>query len=339
VTSYGDAGVDLEAAEAIVAGIRTDVTRTWHDGVVGDFGGFAAGIRLPGGFADPVLMMSTDGVGTKAEVARMADRLEGIGWDLVAMCVDDLAAAGACPIAMTDYLAVGRIDVERVARIVASVADACAAAGVALLGGETAEHPGVLAGDAFDLAGAALGVVERGREVDGSAIRPGDAVVGLASPNLRSNGFSLVRATVLSRLGLDDELPNTGRTVVDVVLEPSVLYSPTVQDLLTRCTVHGMAHITGGGLPGNLPRILPAGCDAVIDTAAWAPPAVFGAVAQLGGTPHDEMFRTFNMGVGFVVVVDPSDVATVTSAAGDRGHDAFVIGEVTAGTGRAILSP
>jgi phosphoribosylformylglycinamidine cyclo-ligase len=254
------------------------------------------------------------------------------------MCVDDLAAAGACPIAMTDYLAVGRIDVERVARIVASVADACAAAGVALLGGETAEHPGVLAGDAFDLAGAALGVVERGREVDGSAIRPGDAVVGLASPNLRSNGFSLVRATVLSRLGLDDELPNTGRTVVDVVLEPSVLYSPTVQDLLTRCTVHGMAHITGGGLPGNLPRILPAGCDAVIDTAAWAPPAVFGAVAQLGGTPHDEMFRTFNMGVGMVLVVRSELAGGLLDRLTSAGEIAWRIGAVRTGDRRVSIA-
>ena len=193
MATYRDAGVDLDAADAVLDRIKPAVTRTWHDGVMGGFGGFAAGIRIPAGYRNPVLMMSTDGVGTKAELARQAGRFDGLGWDLVAMCIDDLVAAGARPIAMTDYMAVGRIDVDMVSAIVASVAAACEEAGVALLGGETAEHPGVMEMDAFDLAGAALGVVEADAVIDGSAIRPGDAVIGLESPNLRSNGFSFVR--------------------------------------------------------------------------------------------------------------------------------------------------
>ncbi len=338
MATYRDAGVDLDAADAVVASIGDEVTATWSEQVVGGFGGFAAGIRLPAGYRDPVLMMSTDGVGTKAEVARMADRLDGLGWDLVAMCVDDLVATGARPIAMTDYLAVGRIDVARVGRIVRSVAAACAEAGVALLGGETAEHPGVMEADAFDLAGAALGVVESGREITGAAIRPGDAVIGLASPNLRANGFSLVRKIVLGTLGLDDLLPGTNKPVAEVLLEPSVLYTPAVLALLDAVEVRGMAHITGGGLPGNLPRALPAGCRALIDTDAWVPPAVFAAVQQLGNVPGAEMFRTFNMGIGFVVVVPDAAADEAVAVLEAAGRPAGIIGEIEEGDRTVELS-
>jgi phosphoribosylformylglycinamidine cyclo-ligase len=248
------------------------------------------------------------------------------------MCIDDLVAAGARPIAMTDYLAVGRIDVDAVSTIVTSIAAACEEAGVALLGGETAEHPGVMEADAFDLAGAALGVVEAGREVDGTAIRPGDAIIGIESPNLRSNGFSLVRKVVVDRLGLDDELPGTGRTVAEVLLEPSVLYTPAVLRLLDEVEVHGLAHITGGGLPGNLPRILPERCDAVIDTSTWTPAPVFAAVAELSGAPRDELFRTFNMGIGFAAIV-PADAADdARRVLEGAGRSAQPVGEITAGS-------
>ncbi len=333
MATYRDAGVNRDAADALVDRIRPVVTKTWHEGVVGGFGGFAAGIEIPAGYDDPVLMLTTDGVGTKAALARDAGRLDGLGWDLVAMCVDDLAATGATPIAMTDYLAVGTIDPVREERLVSSIATACAAAGVALLGGETAEHPGVMGAGDFDLAGAALGVVERGREIDGTAIVPGDVVVGVASPNLRSNGFSLVRATLVAALGLDGEVPGTGHSVAEVVAEPSVIYSPFVTGLVVSATVHGLAHITGGGLPTNLGRILPAGCEAHLDATSWECPAVFDAVAATGGVETEEMFRTFNMGIGFVVVTPLSDAATVLRAAGAAAHRAWIIGEVVAGDG------
>lgn len=337
MATYKDAGVDLDAADAVVDAIGPAVTGTWGDSVVGGFGGFAAGIRLPAGSTDPVLMMTTDGVGTKAEVARRSGLVDGLGFDLVAMCIDDLVAAGARPIAMTDYIAVGSIAVDTVNRLVRSIAAACLEAGVALLGGETAEHPGVMEPDAFDLAGAALGVVEAGRQVDGSAIEAGDVIVGVRSPNLRSNGFSLVRRVVLESLALDDVLPGTGDTVAEVLLEPSVVYTPAVLQVLGEVEVNGMAHVTGGGLPGNLPRILPAGCNAVIDTDAWMPPAVFAAIQQLGNVPATEMFRTFNMGIGFVIVAAPSAADAIVSVLDDAGHPAGVIGGVTAGSGQVHL--
>ncbi len=237
-STYRAAGVDLDAADALVDAIRPAVTKTWGPGVIGGFGGFAGGIKLPPGYDEPVLMMSTDGVGTKAEVARRTGMLDGLGWDLVAMCIDDLAAAGATPIAMTDYIATGRLDVARMTRLVTSIAAACGEAGVALVGGETAEHPGTMEPDAFDLAGAAIGIVEHGRQIDGSAIVEGDVVIGIDSPNLRSNGFSLVRKVI------GDDLDATMGGPVSIgerLLEPSVLYTPfanTIQALQP----HGLPH-------------------------------------------------------------------------------------------------
>ncbi|MDH3500832.1 MAG: phosphoribosylformylglycinamidine cyclo-ligase [Acidimicrobiia bacterium] len=336
-TSYRDAGVDLDAADAVVQRIKPAVTGTWHDGVVGGFGGFAAGITIPAGYDNPVLMMSTDGVGTKAEIARRAGKFEGLGWDLVAMCIDDLVAAGARPIAMTDYVAVGQIDIDMVSTIVTSIAAACAEAGVALLGGETAEHPGVMDADAFDVAGAALGVVEHGREIDGSRVRPGNVVIGIESPNLRSNGFSLVRKVVLDSLDLDDELPGTGRAVADVLLEPSLIYTPAVLALINATEVRSAAHVTGGGLPGNVPRVLPDDCDALIDTSTWEPPPVFRAIAELSGGHVDDLYRTFNMGIGFVAIVATDAAQTAINTLAGNGRRARVIGEVVSGTGAAIL--
>ncbi len=333
MTSYRDAGVDLEAADRVVDRIKPAVTKTWHDGVVGGFGGFAAGITIPPGYENPILMMSTDGVGTKAELARQTGKLDGLGWDLVAMCIDDLVAAGARPIAMTDYMAVGRIDVDMVATIVTSIAGACEEAGVALLGGETAEHPGVMEADAFDVAGAALGVVEAGHEIDGSAVAVGDVIIGLESPNLRSNGFSLVRKLISEVDDPASVIP--GGT--DRLLEPSILYTPAVLSLLDAVPVNGLAHITGGGLPGNLPRVLPTGCGAEIDTTTWTPPAVFVSMANLSGAPPAELFRTFNMGIGFVAVVDPSNADLAVATLEAAGRPARPIGSVTAGVGDVEL--
>lgn len=336
MATYREAGVDLFAADRLVDSIASGVTATWSRDVVGSFGGFAAGIRVPAGYRDPVMMLSTDGVGTKAEVARTAERWDGLGADLVAMCADDLAAAGARPVALVDYLAVGRIDPERDRRIIASVAAACEEAGIALLGGETAEHPGVMDPDRFDLAGTALGVVEADGAIDGTDVRPGDAIVALASPNVRSNGFSLLRAAVLSGLSLESPFPDTDRTVAEVLLEPSIVYSPLVTRLVETFAVHGLAHVTGGGIPGNLIRILPEGTRALVDRSSWTPPHVFAVVQQMGGIEVDEMFAVFNMGIGFTVVVAPDEADGVVATATAAGHGAWICGEIQAG-GRAVI--
>jgi len=320
MTSYGEAGVDLEGAERHVAGIADAVTATWASGVVGGFGGFAAGVEIPPGYQRPVLMMSTDGVGTKLELARRADRWDGVGFDLVAMCVDDLAAVGARPLGFVDYLAVGALNIDRDRSIVASVAAACAEAGCPLLGGETAEHPGVMAPDAVDLAGAVMGVVERGGELGPHRVGIGDLVIALRSPNLRSNGFSLIRSV----FGADID------SHLDSMLEPSVIYSPDVMRAIGAGGVHAAAHITGGGLAGNLARALPDGYGAEIDTGTWEPPPIFDVVASQG-VERSEMFATFNMGVGFCLIVDPLQFEPVKTAT--ARHSPTTIGVITSGGG------
>jgi phosphoribosylformylglycinamidine cyclo-ligase len=298
---------------------------------VGGFGGFAAGIQIPAGFENPVLMMSTDGVGTKADLARRAGRLEGLGYDLVAMVADDLAAAGAQPIAMTDYIAVGRLDVDRIETIVESITDACNESDIALLGGETAEHPGVMPQDQFDIAATALGVVEFGEEIDASLVAPGDVIIGVMSPNLRSNGFSLVRSIVAKSLPLDSIFPDTDMPAAEVLLEPSINYSQAVMNLLARVRPHGLAHITGGGLPGNVIRVLPEGSRAVIERSRWEVPHVFGVIQRLGEVPQGDMFRIFNMGVGFTCVVAEEDADATLMAFETSDLKASPIGRIVEG--------
>lgn len=320
MTSYGEAGVDLGGAERHVAAIANAVTATWTAGVIGGFGGFAAGVEIPAGYVRPVLMMSTDGVGTKLELARRADRWDGVGFDLVAMCVDDLAAVGARPLGFVDYLAVGALRLERDRSIVASIAAACSEAGCPLLGGETAEHPGVMPVDAVDLAGAVMGVVEKGEELGPHRVREGDLVIALHSPNLRSNGYSLIRSVFGDDLDLH----------LDRLLEPSVIYSPDVLRAIDGGGVHGAAHITGGGLATNLNRVLPDGLSIAIATDSWETPSIFDLVASRG-VERSEMLATFNMGVGFCLIVDPrqsDEVMTRTSR-----HSPVVIGRVSSGSG------
>ncbi|MBK5266088.1 MAG: phosphoribosylformylglycinamidine cyclo-ligase [Acidimicrobiia bacterium] len=323
--SYKNAGVDVEAADKYVGTIAEAVTSSWGANVVGGFGGFAAGITLPPGFTNPVLMMSTDGVGTKLEIARLMSDYSSVGIDLVAMCVDDLAAVGARAIAFTDYIAVGRLDPSRERTIVESVAQACASIDCALLGGETAEHPGMVETHHVDLAGAALGIVEAGQEITGHEIRPGDHIIGIASPNVRSNGFSLIRKVVDD---LHETLPGTDRPIGSVLLEPSVIYTPAVLALAEAELATGFAHVTGGGLPGNAGRPLPAGLGARIDTSTWQPPAVFGWLAEKGGISNENMFGTFNMGIGFVVITRPDRAASVYDALSEYGHSAYGIGTI-----------
>lgn len=322
MTTYRRAGVDLEGADRHVASIAPVVTATWNERVVGGFGGFAAGLTLPVDYIQPVLMLTTDGVGTKLELARRAGRWDGVGFDLVAMVVDDLAAAGAAPLGLVDYMAVGALDPERDTTIVTSIAAACMSAGCALLGGETAEHPGVMKPDQVDLAATALGVVEKGAELGSHRVRAGDVIVGLSSPNLRSNGFSLVRA-VLGDRDLHEVVD--GQPLVEWLLAASVIYSPAVLRAVDAGKVHAAAHITGGGLITNLSRVIPEGYQALIDFAAWQPPRVFQLVAEWGDIPPDELRGAFNMGIGFCLIVAPDDARAVIDLC---GHDALVIGEI-----------
>jgi phosphoribosylformylglycinamidine cyclo-ligase len=264
--------------------------------------------------------MSTDGVGTKLELARQSGIWDGVGFDLVAMCVDDLTAVGARPIGFVDYMAVGALDPDRDNAIVASIARACAVAGCPLLGGETAEHPGVMPADAVDLAGAVTGVVEEGEELSPSSVEVGDVIIGLASPNLRSNGFSLIRSLFA------DEIP------YEELLEPSIIYSKTVLAAADR--VKSAAHITGGGLPGNVMRAVPPGLGVRIDRSTWQPPPIFGTVAAKGVT-MDEMFRTFNMGIGFCLIADPDLAPDLIYDLSESEPTA--IGSVT-GTGEFVLA-
>ena len=308
--------MDLDAADRHTDSIAEAVTNTWKDEVVGGFGGFAAGVRMPEGLRDPILMMSTDGVGTKLEVARRTGRWDGVGFDLVAMCVDDLAVSGARPLGFVDYLAVGSLQARRDQAIVASVAAACLQAGCPLLGGETAEHPGVMNVDAVDLAGAVMGVVESNDMLGRDRVQLGDVVIGLKSPNLRSNGFSLVRSVLGERL-LDH---------AEDLLEPSVIYSPAVLTAAATGGVHSGAHVTGGGLAANLARSLPEGMGADIDITSWERPPVFETISR-SGVSEDEMRRTFNLGIGFCLVVDPAAAVAVLSAA--TLHEPSPIGVVT----------
>ncbi|MCB1247070.1 MAG: phosphoribosylformylglycinamidine cyclo-ligase [Acidimicrobiia bacterium] len=332
MTSYEDAGVDLNAAEELVERIGWRVTSTWGEDVVGDFGGFAAGLRIPAGFVTPVLMMATDGVGTKADIARQAELFDGLGYDVVAMVADDLAAAGATPIALTDYIAVGNLDVDLVAGIVESICDACDESEISLLGGETAEHPGVMRHDEFDISATALGIVEFGEEIDPTTVAPGDVIVGIHSPNLRSNGFSLVRAIVAGHLPLDADFPDTAIPTAEVLLQPSIIYAPAIMNLLARAKPHAMAHITGGGLPGNIVRVLPDDARAIIDRSTWEVPHVFQVLQRYGSVPTGEMFRTFNMGIGFTIIVAEDDVERTLKAMEISEVPASVIGRIEQGT-------
>jgi phosphoribosylformylglycinamidine cyclo-ligase len=324
-SAYLDAGVDVAGAEALVDKISETVTNTWGSNVVGGFGGFAAGVKIPTGYTSPVLMMSTDGVGTKLDIARRANRFETIGFDLVAMCVDDLAAVGAEPISFVDYIAVGSLNVHREAVLVDSIARACSAAGCALVGGETAEHPGVVHADHVDLAGAALGVVEEGQELHSGMVNARDVLIGVASPNLRSNGFSLVRR-ILD--GVDLSSPFEGKTLEDVLLDPSVIYAKAAIAAARIDGVNGLVHVTGGGLPGNVPRVLPPGLGAVLEVSTWTPPGIFSELIARGSLTVDDAFGTFNMGVGYIAVAAPQVVEEVIELFNMYGHQAWVLGSV-----------
>ena len=337
--TYAAAGVDIGAGEAAVERIKGKVRSTFRPEVVGDIGGFGGLVGLPAGYRDPVLVSSTDGVGTKAMVARAAGRYDTIGIDLVAMCVDDIVCQGAEPLFMLDYISVGRLDPDMVDALVSGVVEGCRRAGCALVGGEMAEHPGAMAPGEFDLVGFAVGVVERDGVITGEAVRPGDVLVGLPSPGLRANGYSLARRVLLERAGLslDDELYD-GCTVGDELLRPSVIYAPAVRRLLGDVDVRAVAHVTGGGLVGNLPRVLPAGVDAELDRRSWEVPRVFTEIQRRGEVDDAEMARVFNLGLGMVVVVPEGDAGRAVELLREEGHAAAVVGTLVAadGDGREV---
>ena len=340
--TYREAGVDIEAGESAVERIKPLVASTNRPGVVGGIGGFGGLFDLAAtGYEDPLLVSSTDGVGTKALVASAASRFDTIGIDLVAMCVDDLVCQGAEPLFFLDYVSVGSLDPDMVESLVAGVAEGCRRAGCALIGGEMAEHPGVMDQGEFELVGFSVGVVEREQVITGEAVEVGDVLVGLPSPNLRSNGFSLARRILFDGvgLGLDDPAwDGADVSVGEALLDPSVIYAPAVLAATRAADVRAVAHITGGGLQGNLNRVLPPGADAVVDASSWAVPPMFGEMERLGGVERAEMFRVFNMGIGMVLVVSEADVADVFAAVKSEGHDSVLIGEITPGTGAVTLS-
>ena len=339
--TYREAGVDLDVADEVVARLKPLARSTHRPEVLGDLGGFAGLFDLAlSGYQDPLMVATTDGVGTKAELARVTGRLDTIGVDLVAMCVDDLVCLGAEPLIFLDYLALGRLEPARVERLVEGIAEGCRRAGCALVGGETAEHPGTMNDDAFDLVGFAVGAVERNRILDGSAIQRGDVLVGLASPNLRSNGFSLVRRVMLDVAGksLDEPAwPGASGTLGDELLSPSVIYSPAVLDVLAEHEIKGVVHVTGGGLPGNLPRVLHGTFDAALDATAWETPRVFTEIQSLGSIETIEMDRVFNMGIGMVLVTTRTVAQAVIGMLSDHGHLASIIGEVIEGSGQVEI--
>jgi phosphoribosylformylglycinamidine cyclo-ligase len=340
-SGYASAGVDIEAGERAVALMRQAVSKTVGPAVIGGIGGFAGlfdASRLAM-MRRPVLATSTDGVGTKVLIAQRTGSYGTIGIDLVGMVVDDLVVCGAEPLFMTDYIVCGRVTPERVAEIVGGIAEGCVQAGCALIGGETAEHPGHLGAEEFDLAGAATGVVEADRLLGPALVQPGDVVLGLASSGLHSNGFSLVRQILADAdVGLDAEPPELGKPLGAELATPTRIYAQDCLALASGCQVRAFAHITGGGLAANMARVLPPDADALLDRASWSPPPVFALLARLGSVDADEMEHVFNMGVGMTAVVAAVDADDAIELLAERGVPAWPLGKIVSGTGHAELT-
>lgn len=330
---YRTAGVDVLAGRAFVERIRRSVESTHRPEVVGGLGGFGGFCRLPQGLRQPLLVAGSDGVGTKLELAQAHRRHHAVGIDLVAMCVNDVITSGAAPLFFLDYIATGKLAPEAMAEVVEGIAEGCRQSGCSLLGGETAEMPGFYEPGRYDLAGFCVAVVEADAVVDGRRIKPGDRILAVASSGVHSNGFSLVRR-ILSDHAVEPELPlpDDGRSVIDALLTPTLLYGTLVRTLQEqRIALHGMAHITGGGLPENLPRCLPAGVHAAIDPHSWARPPLFRWLQETGQIPEPDLWNTFNLGIGFCVVVPAEAADEALTACQDSGHQAWHLGEIVSG--------
>jgi phosphoribosylformylglycinamidine cyclo-ligase len=330
--AYKAAGVDIDAGNETVDRIKKHVARTMRDEVLGGLGGFGGLFALKS-YKEPVLVAATDGVGTKLKVAFALDRHDTIGIDCVAMCVNDLVVQGAEPLFFLDYLATGKLAPAQAEAVVKGIADGCVEAGCALIGGETAEMPGMYAKGEYDVAGFCVGVVERDRVLTGATIHPGDALIGLASNGLHSNGYSLARKVLLDdgRYPFAMKVPGTEQTLGEAMLAPTRIYVKTFLELMQRFQVKGGAHITGGGLIENVPRMLPEGCQAQLDKSSWEVPAIFRWIEEAGQVSEEDMFRTFNMGVGMVIAVPAEDAEEAVRVAQDLGEQAFVIGRVAEG--------
>jgi len=326
VLTYKSAGVDIDAGEALIERIKGPIARTTRPEVIGGLGGFGALFRVPTGYRSPVLVSGTDGVGTKLKLAIEHDAHDGVGIDLVAMCVNDVVVQGAEPLFFLDYFVTPRLDVEIATRVITGIAKGCEIAGATLVGGETAEHPGMHAPGEYDLAGFCVGIVEEDEIIDGSTIAAGDAVVGLASSGPHSNGFSLIRRVLEQRPG-STELRIDGKRLIDWLLEPTRIYSRSVLAVHAETRLKGLAHITGGGLIENIPRVLPAGLGVRLARRSWPRPAVFEWLAE-AGIAEPEMHRTFNCGIGMVAVVDADRAERVVAALGEQGERAWIVGEV-----------
>jgi phosphoribosylformylglycinamidine cyclo-ligase len=337
--TYKDAGVDIAAGDALVERIKPLARSTHRPGVLGGIGGFGGLFALPvDRYRQPVLVAGTDGVGTKLKLAIELGRYDTVGIDLVAMCVNDVVVQGAEPLFFLDYYAAGRLEVPVAEAVISGIAEGCRQAGAALLGGETAELPGMYAGRDFDLAGFAVGIVERDRLIDGSTIAPGDVLLGLGSSGPHSNGYSLVRR-IVERSGADLSRPfSDGRSLGEVLLTPTRIYVKPLLAALATGAVRGLAHITGGGLPLNVVRVLPATVDAVIDRRRWQLPAVFDWLQAEGNVPDDELLRTFNCGIGMVAVVARDQADAVAAGLTAAGESVAIIGEVTAGSGQVVIT-
>jgi phosphoribosylformylglycinamidine cyclo-ligase len=336
-SAYAAAGVDIEAGDRAVELMKASVARTRRPEVLGGLGGFA-------GFFDasalarydhPVLVTSTDGVGTKVAIAQAMGVYDSVGFDLIGMLVDDLVVTGAEPLFVTDYIACGKVHPERIAAIVDGIARGCVAAGAALLGGETAEHPGLLGPDEFDIAGATTGVVEKAQILGPERVVPGDVALALASSGLHSNGYSLVRHVLLQQAGwsLERHVPELGRTLGEELLEPTRVYAKACLEVVRGGDVHAMSHITGGGLANNLARVLPSGVEVVIDRATWCPSPIFGLVQSVGGVSQPDIEATLNQGVGMVMLLPAAEVEAARATLAGFGIDAWVAGEAVAAPG------
>ncbi len=331
MTTYRDAGVDIEAGDEFVRRIKSLVRTTFRPEVVSHLGGFGGLFRFPSTqYTDPILVSGTDGVGTKLKVAALVDRHDTIGIDLVAMCVNDVLVSGAEPLFFLDYLATGKLEVSKAESIVKGIVAGCKEAGCALIGGETAEMPSCYPDHEYDLAGFVVGVVERADIIDGKKISKGDIAIGLSSSGLHSNGYTLARQVLFEKKEWSGttKLSELNRPLGEVLLEPTKIYVKPVRALLQDCAIHGLAHITGGGLTGNLPRVLPSHCEIFIERGTWPVPEIFDVIQRSGNIDQDEMFRVFNMGVGMVAIVPSSDVDRVIDHMKSLGEDAHIIGEI-----------
>ncbi len=326
--TYRDAGVDIDAGDALVEAIKPIAGATRRPGLLAGVGGFGAMFEIPPGqYREPVLVSSTDGVGTKLKVAIDLKRHDTIGIDLVAMCVNDIVVQGAEPLFFLDYYATGKLDNNIAQQVIRGIGEGCRQAGCALVGGETAEMPGMYGEGDYDLAGFTVGVVEKSKIIDGSLVKPNDTLIGIASSGAHSNGYSLIRKIIKLRKAKLDQ-PLNGRPLGETLLAPTRIYVKPLLSLLNQLSVHAAAHITGGGLPGNVPRVLPSGVRAVIDSRAWKRPAIFDWLQEMGGIEDFEMYRTFNCGIGMVLVLDAADAEQALKLLQATGESAAIIGHI-----------